>query len=494
MTNENGNASASFAHAVCVPFPWQSHVKALMNLAELLLDRGFFITFVNTEWMEERLWRASQDVRRHKFRFLSFPDGLPPEHGRLSQLGEFIVALQKSGPALERALRTAGGSGISIVDVPPVTCIVTDSFMSSTHTVAKNLGVPRVVFWPFCATSSVAFKYSYELQSQGHIPVKVSEAQSRGNLITDLPGNIPPLRPTDLLAAFREKNKFDLLFSAILYECKVQNKDTDYVLVNTFEELEGKDAAAALSVNGCPALSIGPVFLPNFLQGKESNSSMDMCEEDETCLQWLDAQKQGSVLYVSFGSSAMKSQEQLEELALGLENGGQPFLWVLRSYLLGGGPAILPEGFKERTGDRGFLVNWAPQMKVLNHVSVGGFLTHCGWNSTLESISMGVPIIGWPFNGDQFLDCRFAKEVWKVGIDFEDVDVNDKRLLRRDEVENAVRRLMQTCEGEELRKRALDLKQAATKSVMRGGSSFTNMNNFVEDMENIVKSRVLHLK
>uniref|UniRef100_A0A0D6QTL2 Glycosyltransferase n=1 Tax=Araucaria cunninghamii TaxID=56994 RepID=A0A0D6QTL2_ARACU len=491
MENENGNASASFPHAVCVPFPWQSHVKALMNLAELLFDRGFFITFLNTEWIDERLWRPSQDVRRHKFRFLSFPDGLPPEHGRCSQLGELVVALQKSGPALERALRTAGGNGTSIVDVPPVTCIVTDSFMSCTHTVAKKLGVPRVLFWPFCAASSVAFKYSCHLQSQGHIPVK---AQSRGNLITDLPGNIPPLRPTDLLRTFREQNKFDLLFSAMLYECQVQNKDTDYVLVNTFEELEGKDAAAGLSVNGCPALSIGPVFLQNFLQGKDSNSGTNMCEEDETCLQWLDAQKHCSLLYVSFGSSSVKSQEQLEELAVGLENSGQPFLWVLRPCLLGGGPAILPEGFKERTGDRGFLVNWTPQMKVLNHVSVGGFLTHCGWNSTLESISMGVPIIGWPFIGDQFLDCRFAKEVWKIGIDFEDVDLNDTRLVRRDEVENAVRRLMQTCEGEELRKRARDLKQAATKSVMRGGSSFRNMNTFVEDMENIVKSGGLYLE
>ncbi|KAH9288186.1 hypothetical protein KI387_032303, partial [Taxus chinensis] len=268
-------------------------------------------------------------------------------------------------------------------------------------------------------------------------------------MISTLPGNIPDLWPSDLISFYREEHESDLVYEAVLHESKWSN-EADYVVVNTFEELEGRDAAMALSANGCPALAIGPG---------------SMWDEDESCLEWLDKQRPGSVLYVSFGNVAMKSQQQLEEVALGLEESGLPFLWVLRSDIAEGHTAVLPQGFEERTRDRAFIVSWAPQLKVLAHLSVGGFLTHSGWNSTLESISMGVPLLGWPYFGDQFLTCRFAKEIWKVGLDFKDVDVDEKRLVTREEVESAVTKLMQ---NEQLRKRAFELKEAAIKAVMPG--------------------------
>jgi hypothetical protein len=263
------------------------------------------------------------------------------------------------------------------------------------------------------------------------------------------------------------------MFNVILHESKMSNKG-EYILVNTFEELEGRDAVTALSLNGCPALAIGPLFLPKFLQGRDSSSSL--WEEDETCLTWLDMQQPASVIYVSFGSLAVKSHEQLKELALGIEGTAQPFLWVLRSDIADGKPAVLPEGFEERTKDRALLVRWAPQLKVLAHRSVGLFLSHCGWNSTLESISMGVPVVGLPYYGDQFLNCRFAKYVWKMGLDFEGVDVNDHKL------EDVVKRMMTTRIGEQLREKALKLKECAVRAILPGGSSSLNLNTFVEDM------------
>lgn len=191
------------------------------------------------------------------------------------------------------------------------------------------------------------------------------------------------------------------------------------------------------------------------------------------------------MIYVSFGSIALKSNEQLEEFAIGPEKSQHPFLWVLRMDIMGGMLATLPEGFEERTKDRGLIVKWAPQVKVLSHPSVGGFLTHCGWNSCLESMSFGIPMLGWPYFYDQFLDCHICKDVWKIGMDLEGVDVDENLVVKREEIEKGVRRLM---EAEELRKRGMELKDAAFKAVAQGGSSSLNLNRFLHDMTKLSKS------
>ena len=272
-----------------------------------------------------------------------------------------------------------------------------------------------------------------------------------------------------------------ILFNSFPYESKMSSKG-EYILVNTFEELEGKGAVTALSLHGsCPALAIGPLFLPNFLHGRDSTSSL--WEEDESCLTWLDMQEAASVIYISFGSLAVKSQEQLEQLALGLEGTGKPFLWVLRPDIADGKPAVLPEDFKERSKDRALFVTWAPQLKVLAHPSVGLFITHGGWNSMMESISMGVPVVGFPYYADQFLNCRFAKDVWKIGLQFEEVDVDDLiKVVTKNEVEDIVKKMMGSLIGEQLRENAVKLKERAVKTVLPGGSSFQNLNTFVQDM------------
>eukprot|EP00253_Pinus_taeda_P029764 PITA_29764 len=477
-------------HAVIVPFPAQGHINVFMNLAQLLIIRGVFVTFVNTEWTHKRMMEASKDdnslvsrdhpeleQRGRRLQFLSIPDGLPHDNGRTSNLGELFVALQKLGPALEDILRGAEEKSPSY---PPITFIVTDAFMSCTEQVASNMNVPRVIFWPLCAACSVSQCYVNLLLSEGHIPVDVSEAKNPRKLVSCLPGNIPPLKPTDLLSFYRAQNHRDITFNALLYESQKQSKG-DYVLVNTFEELEGKDAVTALSLNGCPALAVGPLFLPNFLEGRDSCISL-WEEEEDSCLIWLDMQQPGSVIYVSFGSIAVKSQQQLEQLALGLEASGQPFLWVLRLDIAEGLAAILPEGFEKRTKERAMLVRWAPQVKVLAHASVGLFLTHCGWNSMLESMGMGVPVVGFPYFGDQFLNCRFAKDVWKIGLDFEGVDMDHQKVVMKEEIEDVVKRMMKTAEGQKMKDNILRLRECATKAVLPGGSSFLNLNTFVKDM------------
>jgi len=485
MMNQEGKHAL---HAVIVPFPAQGHVNALMNLAQLLCIRGVFVTFVNAEWIHKSMVEASKNGKSlvsqdeveleqqgWRIRFLYIPDGSPGNHDHTSNPIEFVLSLQKMGPALEELLKTAQGKSPSF---PPITFIISDAFMSCTEQVASNMGVPKVIFWPLCAAVSISQLYSNLLASEGHIPAHVSERDNPEKLVTCLPGNIPPLKPTDLICRYHDEDSAAVGLDIALYESQKQSKG-DYVLVNTFEDLEGRDAITALSVNGCPALAIGPLFLPNFLEGRESCSSL-WEEEEGSCLTWLDIQQPGSVIYISFGSVAMKSEQQLEQLALGLEGSGQPFLWVVQ--LNKGEVATFPEGFEERTKERALFVRWAPQPKVLAHVSVGLFLTHSGWNSTLEAMSMGVPVVGFPDIFDQFLNCRFGKEVWKIGLAFEDVEIDQNKVVMKEEVEEVMRTMIRTPEGKKLRDNVLRLKESATKAVLPGGSSFLNLNTFVKDM------------
>ncbi|XP_057870199.2 7-deoxyloganetin glucosyltransferase [Cryptomeria japonica] len=473
---------AKSLHAVMVPFPVQGGINPLMQLAHLLSERGFFITFVNTEWCHRRMLDAGGHALQQPaegFRFLTIPDGLPAKHERYTDLITYLRALENLAPVLEQRLLVTLSEGI-----PPITCIIGESYMSCTYQLALNLRVPRVVFWTMCAALSISQFKAELLLSRGHIPVKLGEAKRAENLITCLPGNLPPLLPTDLISFYRAESASDALVKRFLYESQMQNKG-DYVLVNTVEELEGREAVAALSINGCPAMAVGPLFLPNFLAHRDVVRSTSMFAEDESCLEWLDAQQPASVIYVSFGSTAVKSKQQLEEIALGLENSQRPFLWVLRKDIAQGEPGILPQGFLERIRDRGLIVRWAPQVKVLSHPSVRAFLTHSGWNSVMESFSFGIPMLGWPYFMDQFLNCRFVKDMWKIGMDFEGVDVDENKLVTREEVEKGVRRIM---ESEEARQRVFKLKEAAMKAVNPGGSSFLNLNKFVEEITQIAKS------
>jgi len=198
------------------------------------------------------------------------------------------------------------------------------------------------------------------------------------------------------------------------------------------------------------------------------------------CLEWLDKQPPSSVLFVSFGSGTGLPRAQVIELALGLEASGHRFLWVLRS------PSsnflsieeteisqLLPEGFESRTQDRGLVVSsWGPQIPVLSHPSTGGFLSHCGWNSTLESISHGVPMICWPLFAEQRMNRLLLVDEFKVGIP---AKMESDGFVRRGEVERAVRELMEGESGMRVRARVTELKEAAVSALEEGGSSYKGM-------------------
>ncbi|KAL4336831.1 hypothetical protein AHAS_Ahas12G0049500 [Arachis hypogaea] len=203
------------------------------------------------------------------------------------------------------------------------------------------------------------------------------------------------------------------------------------------------------------------------------------------CLRWLDNQPPRSVLYISFGSGGTTSQEQLNEIAFGLELTGHKFLWVVRNPSNFGGSAYLnqqkddplrylPSGFVERTKEQGLVVpSWAPQVEILGHGSTGGFLSHCGWNSTLESIVHGVPMIAWPLFAEQRMNAVLLKEVLKVALMPEKVVDNDEDgIVKREEIARVIKRMMEENEeGLEIRKRIKHLSDAAAAALTQNGSS-----------------------
>lgn len=249
-------------------------------------------------------------------------------------------------------------------------------------------------------------------------------------------------------------------------------EDTICIAVNTFEELEAPslEASASCQTN---IRCVGPV-LP---QGNdEATLSASFYQEESTCISWLDQQAAGSVLYISFGSVAALGAQQLEELALGIEESKQPFLWVVR-----GNSKLFPEGFLDRIHDCGGLViDWAPQIQVLGHVAIGGFLTHCGWNSTLESIHMGVPMLCYPLIADQHLNALLITEVWEIGIGVQ--KGKDDDVIRRGEVRKAVTALMHS---HELRLKAASWKVAAHRALKQGGSSSSALQSVIHDLTKV---------
>ncbi|KAL2609395.1 hypothetical protein R1flu_027968 [Riccia fluitans] len=201
-------------------------------------------------------------------------------------------------------------------------------------------------------------------------------------------------------------------------------------------------------------------------------------------LKSLDRRDEGSVLYIAFGSECNLTADETFQLASGLEESGVPFLWVLKPPSGQTIKDLLPEGFQARTQGRGFIeTGWAPQARILLHPATGGFLTHCGWNSTLESLCAGVPMITWPISADQPMNARFVTDIQKVGVPVRDGPPEEYfNKVTKEDVTSAVRRLMVSDEAKEIKRNSLEMKRLLSQTVGEGGSSYVMQRNFINDL------------
>ncbi|KAL3515527.1 hypothetical protein ACH5RR_022429 [Cinchona calisaya] len=463
-------------HAVCLPFPSQGHINPMLKLAILLHQRGFHITFVNTEYNHRRLLKARGPKSLdgfQGFQFKTIPDGLSTSTDDKNNATQDIPSLCDStrkhclGPLKEL---------IKKLKDPAVTCIICDAIMSFALEAAEEIGVPGVVFRTANACSLMCFRHVGHLVEKGLVPLKDASYLKNGYLDTTidwLPG-MPEIRLRDFPSFIRTTDPNNIMLSFAITEPAKASK-AKAIIINTFDSLEF-DVLRALSTSWPPIYTIGPLqLLINQQLPQNSNYESigsNMWKEEAECIKWLNEKEANSVLYVNFGSIAVLNADQLGEFAWGLAKSKKSFLWIIRPDLVVGDSTVLPREFVEETKERGLIAGWCPQEQVLKHPSTGGFLTHCGWNSILESLCCGVPMICWPFFADQLINCRYACVEWGVGME---VNVN----VERNEVENVVRELMDGEKGVAMRRKAMEWKRKAEEATGLDGSSFLNFNRIV---------------
>ncbi|VAI52733.1 unnamed protein product [Triticum turgidum subsp. durum] len=337
---------------------------------------------------------------------------------------------------------------------------------------ARELGLPYVQLWTSSAVSYVGVRHYRLLFERGLAPIKDVKQLTNEYLDTpveDVPG-MRNMRFRDFPTFIRSPASDDYMlhFALSIAERAV---GALAMIANTFDDLEG-EAVAAMEALGLPKVyTIGP--LP--LLAPSLDISMSLWKQQEECLRWLDDKEPGSVVYVNFGSITVMTNKQLVEFAWGLVKSGKHFLWIIRPDLVKGDTAVLPPEFLVETAERGLVASWCPQQQVLNHPAVGAFLTHSGWNSTMESMCGGVPIISWPFFADQQTNCRYQCNEWGVGMEI-DTDV------RRDAVANLIMELMEGENGKVMKKKAHEWREKAVKATKPGGSSHDNFDALIRDV------------
>lgn len=261
-------------------------------------------------------------------------------------------------------------------------------------------------------------------------------------------------------------------------------------IINSYYELEPDYADHYRNVLKKKAWHIGPVSLCNREVGDKAQRGKEAAIDEHECLKWLNSKNPNTVIYVCFGSVTSFSTSQLYEIATGIEASEQDFIWVVRKLATNKevkeDEMWLPEGFEERTKGRGVIIRgWAPQVLILDHEAIGGFVTHCGWNSILEGVCGGVPMVTWPVFAEQFYNEKLVTEILRIGVAVGaqqvNIEASNEKTIEREELKKAVKRIMVGKEAEEMRGRAKELKGMASKAVEEGGSSYSNLSALIED-------------
>uniref|UniRef100_A0A0D9XTU9 Glycosyltransferase n=1 Tax=Leersia perrieri TaxID=77586 RepID=A0A0D9XTU9_9ORYZ len=400
----NGNGVAARPHVAMLVTPGMGHLIPLAELAKRLARArhggvtSTLITFASTASPTQREFLASLPSAIES---VSLPpvdlSDLPSDAAIETRMSEECARSTPSLTALLSRLATTRR----------LVAFVADLFGADAFDAARDAGVARrCLFFPTNLHALTLLLHLPDLDAT--IPGEFRDLAEP----VALPGCVP-IPGKDILAPLQDKSK-------ACYRWMVHHGekycDAETILVNSFDAVE-PDAAAALrhpKPGRPPVFPIGPL-----IQTHEEDASVTTMPPSPraACMDWLDRQPEKSVVFVSFGSGGALPTEHMRELALGLEMSGQRFLWVVRSPSDEDGEVnanyydaetkknpfgYLPEGFVERTKEVGLLVpSWAPQTKVLAHKATGGFLTHCGWNSVLESLVHGVPMVAWPLYAEQ---------------------------------------------------------------------------------------------
>ncbi|KHN19240.1 UDP-glycosyltransferase 83A1 [Glycine soja] len=410
----------SIPTVLVLPYPAQGHVNPLMTLSQKLVEHGCKVIFVNTDFDHKRvvasMGEQQDSLDESLLKLVSIPDGLEPDDDQ-NDAGKLCDAMQNTMPTmLEKLIEDVHLNGDNKISLS-----VADFCMGWALDVGSKLGIKGALLW---ASPAALFGLLY------NIPKLIDDG------IIDSDGVIK-----------------------YLIECTRSLNLTKWWLCNTTNELEPGPLSSIPKL-----VPIGPLLRSYGDTIATAKSIRQYWEEDLSCMSWLDQQPHGSVLYVAFGSFTHFDQNQFNELAPGIDLTNRPFLWVVRQ----DNKRVYPNEF---LGSKGKIVGWAPQQKVLNHPAIACFLTHCGWNSTMEGLSNGVPLLCWPYFGDQLYNKAYICDELKVGLG---VDKDKNGLVSRMELKRKVDQLFN---DENINSSFLELKDKVMKNITNGGRSLENLNS-----------------
>lgn len=463
---------ASKPHILIFPFMAQGHTIPLLDLSKALSSSGLKVTILTTPSNSSSIksYISEYSNTTINLREIPFPkvEGLPKGCENMSQIfsPNHILPFFNATKLLRQPFEETIRDMTKLEDQP--SCVISDSFLGWTNASCRSFGIPRLVFHGMGAFA-MAVKKSLSIY-QTHKEGVDSDGKIRNVKGVQLSF---VLNTSDLPNSLRETNGE---ISRFFLEAEKSDLGSWGIIANTFYELE-KDYVGSLQSlygNETKTFCIGPLFLLYGQILKEPNPF-------PTWANWLNQQAHSrSTIFVSFGSQANLSEEQLEELAYGLKLSGQHYIWVVRK--TDWNPPSTSCG-----RSKGLIVrDWVDQKWILAHRAIGGFVSHCGWNSTLESVSNGVPILAWPMQAEQHLNAKFLVEELKVGLRVPNLG-RDGNVVERTIISKGVRELMGGEGGKQARENAMELGKMAKRAVQVGGSSYKSLDLLVQQIGDLTK-------
>ncbi|XP_047312023.1 UDP-glycosyltransferase 73C12-like [Impatiens glandulifera] len=473
-------------HFIFIPVLAAGHFIPMIDMAKLIAGRGIsatiFVTpLINTRYAGKAIYRASNSGL--PIRLIQVPFPLSSDVG-LPQGCETADALP---PSLWSNFSTAIDIWLvsvenSIQNVEPFpTCMITDRYLPRLAETSKKFGIPRIIF-DGMGCFNLVLKHHLELSK-----VQETVKDSESFVVPGLPDRI-------------ELTKEQLPVMLNVDRIKAADEQAYGIVINSFRELENNYVEEVRTLNKGRAWCVGPLSLFNGETVDKVERGNRAAIDEMECSRWLNEREKGSVIYICFGSLNNLTIAQLVELGLGLEASNRPFVWVMRN---GEGKEeterwITESGYEGRIRGRGLLIRgWAPQVFILSHEAIGAFLTHCGWNSTMEGVCSGVPMITWPLFAEQFFNEKLIVQILRIGVSVGSRTVRQPSelkegeilvVIKRETITDAIDKVMAGDEeGDVRRRRAREVAVKAKKSVEEGGSSNLDLSLLIEEVVTIEK-------
>ncbi|KAL2330642.1 hypothetical protein Fmac_018223 [Flemingia macrophylla] len=482
---------------IFVPYLSPGHMNPMIDTARLFARHGVSVTIITTPVNALTFQKAidsdfntGYNIKTQVVPFPTAQLGLPDGAENLKDgtspemLGKISYGMSMLKNPIEFLFQ----------DLQP-DCLVTDLLYPWTVESAANLGIPRLHYFSSSYFASCARHFIHKHKPHEKL---VSETQK-----FSIPGLPHDIEMTTLQLEEWVRNKDELTdFMNAAYESESRSYGTLY---NSFHELEGDYEHLYQTTKGIKCWSVGPVstWVNKSEEEKANRGHKEELAQESEWLNWLNSKQNGSVIYVNFGSLTRLSQAQIVEIAHGLENSGHSFIWVVRTKDGNdNGNSFLQEfDDKMKVSKKGYIIwNWVPQILILDHPATGGIVTHCGWNSILESVSAGLPMITWPMFAEQFYNEKLLVDVLKIGVPVGAKEnkfwasKGEDAVVGREKISKAVVQLMGKEKSSEMRMRVKKLGDASKKTIEECGSSCNNLIQLLDELKSLKASKALKKK